>query len=293
MKSDKNEKDKVIDFLKYAAELLQKGKISDPKLNAELILSEILSCKRFDLYINKDLILGREYINKLEGILERRLRNEPLQYILEKTYFYGYDILLNDKVFIPRQDTELIVELFLSDIKGKDDIKIYEVGTGSGCISVAVAKELEKLQKKYYIKAIDVSDDSIKTAKINMKNNNVNEKNYDIEKIDFLKLTSLDNFFNFIISNPPYVPFDEYLYLDDEVKRYEPLYSITDKKDGLSFYIKIFELLSDCQYNFILFLEIGESIKAKIESLVKYYGFKNYNFFKDCNNKFRVFKLEV
>ncbi|MBS1551493.1 MAG: HemK family protein methyltransferase, partial [Bacteroidetes bacterium] len=130
----------VSEFIKVSEKILKEKKINDARLNAELMLCDVLNCSRVDLYLNFDKPLTKDEIRTFKNYMQRRIKHEPLQYILGKTSFYGFDIMVNEKVLIPRQETELLVEKVLNDIKSRSlkDVSVFEIGTGSGCIAIAL-----------------------------------------------------------------------------------------------------------------------------------------------------------
>jgi release factor glutamine methyltransferase len=217
-----------------------------------------------------------------------------LQYIIGKTNFYGYDILVDKSVLIPRPDTEILVENVLKSIKdsGIQEVNILEVGTGSGCIAVAVCKELEKLNVKYTYKGIDITDTAIDLCRKNLEMNKV--KNTEIIKND---ITANDVYglfkgiqFDYVVSNPPYIPINEYNELDLEVKEYEPKLALTDNTDGLTFYKIFIDMFKSGTADY--FLEIAYNAKSFIESLLREENIEKYRFVKDYNNHYRILIME-
>ena len=124
----------LLEILNYSANLLKENHISDARLNAELLMADALNCKRLDLYLEFDKPLQKDETEKFKKHLRRRLNNEPVQYIIGKTNFYGYDILVDKSVLIPRPDTEILVENLLKDIKESElkEANILEVGDRLG-----------------------------------------------------------------------------------------------------------------------------------------------------------------
>ena len=156
----------LLEILNYSAELLKNSGIKDARLNIELMLCDVLNCDRIKLYLDFDKPLSKNETDQFKLYLRRRLNKEPLQYILGKTVFFGYEIFVDKNVLIPRPDTELLVESILNDIfdSKKEFINILEIGTGSGCIIVAISKELDKKNISYKIKSIDISERALEIA---------------------------------------------------------------------------------------------------------------------------------
>lgn len=277
----------LLEILNYSASYLKEKNIESPRLNVELMIADIMNCKRLQLYLDFEKPLTREEKEKLKGYLRRRANREPLQYILGKTNFFGYEILLNKYVLIPRQETEILVEKILTDIysSSKTKVNIFEIGVGSGCIAVAILSELKKKGIECVYHGIDISEDVISMAKKNLDLNNL--KNYRLEIKDFSDEDfEINEDYDYVVSNPPYVPIDEYKKLMPEVNKNEPDYAVTDFGDGTKFYRKIFKMYKFRRSNY--FLEIAFDSKDKLEKILSEERIYNYNFEKDYSNNNRV-----
>ena len=283
----------VLDVIKSSTELLAKKNIANPRLNVELMLCEVFDCNRVKLYLDFEKPLTKNELELYREWFKRRLNHEPLQYITGHAYFYGYRFKVNEHVLIPRQETEILVEKVLDDIKDntKESLNILEIGTGSGCISIALGKKLDEMGLNYNIVAIDVSKEALDVAAYNL-----DKLEGSSEKISFVEkdIFAIDNFnkdIDYVISNPPYIPYTEFEGLDEEVNKYEPAISLTDYNDGLSFYRKILELYSNPVITGKLFFEIAYNQKKNLENLLTEFSAVNGKFFKDYSDNDRV--LEV
>ena len=220
----------VLESIKLSTEFLEKKGIESPRLNAEILLSEILNCKRLDLYLKFDQPLKELEISKYREWIKRRGLYEPIQYIIGKIEFFGLQFRVNSSVLIPRPETEILVEEVLRYSKSKNGLKILDIGTGSGIIAIAIAKQLEDSQ----ITAIDISQEAINLAMENAVTNEV------ISKLKFL-MSDIKDFennekFDVVVSNPPYISKEDFPSLQNEIKDYEPRIALTDSNDGLDFY---------------------------------------------------------
>ncbi len=283
----------VLDIIKSSTELLTKKNITNPRLNVELMLCEVLDCDRVKLYLDFEKPLTKNELDLYREWFKRRLNHEPLQYITGHAYFYGYRFKVNEHVLIPRQETEILVEKVIEDIKNnpKDNLSILEIGTGSGCISIALGKKLDELEMKYNIVAIDISKDALDVAAYNLeKIEGSNEKISFVEK-DIFEIDTFNKDIDYIVSNPPYIPYTEFEGLNEEVNKYEPTISLTDYKDGLTFYRKILGLYSSPVITGKLFFEIAYNQKKNLENLLKDFPNITGKFFKDYSDNDRV--LEV
>jgi len=285
----------LLEILNYSTDLLDKKNVSDARLNVELMLTDVLKCDRVKLYMDFDKPLSKKEISSFKVLLKRRLNKEPLQYVLGKTNFYGYDLIVNKSVLIPRPETEILVERVLEDIdsSNKKSVKLFEIGSGSGCISIALSKELDKISIEHHIKAIDYSKEAIEVAKENKELNGVKEGRLEFSLKDLFSINSIDDGYDYIISNPPYISREEYNKLDDEIKNFEPKNSLSDEEDGFKYYKKIFALLKDYKYKPKVFCEIGYDHKNELESMLKKMGFEDFTFFEDYNKIYRILKINI
>lgn len=255
---------RVLDILKVTEEAFRNKGIINPRLNAELLLCDATGDKRIDLYLNFEKPLTSHEVSAYREKVKRRLKNEPLQYILGKTEFYGLPLKVNNNVLIPRQETEILVDKSLEYIEQVNikNSRILEIGTGSGCIALAIAANTE-----CNIYAIDISQQAIELAKENSGSLNL-KGTIKFERKDFLKDIISLNEFNLIVSNPPYIPVNEIAGLNEEVNAFEPYEALTDGSDGLVFYKKIFEMYKNEPIKPQVFLELGDGKKNNITDLL-------------------------
>ena len=220
-------------ILNSGLEFLKSSSIENPNKEIEIFLCHLLSCSKFDLYDRLEKSISQKKVNLLNEWLKRRSRKEPIQYIINNAWFYGRDFYVNKNVFIPRPESERLIEEAINYLRDFDSPKILEIGTGSGCLSISIAIEFPNSD----VQSIDISGNAINVAKINSKKLHVN--NISFKKLDFLK-SGMKTFNNFdlLISNPPYIPKKDMESLMPEVRNFEPYNSLTDDSDGLEFYRK-------------------------------------------------------
>jgi len=258
----------------------------------ELAFCEILNCDRASLYLNKDSLPGKDNSARLAAVLKRRASGEPLQYILGKAEFRGLEFKVTPDVLIPRPETELVVETALEAVVRISSfvsrINILEIGTGSGCIAVSLAKFLPEAK----LTATDISQKALDIAKQNARSNKVN--------IDFIKADVFNEIrdtryeirdieYDLIISNPPYIPAAEINNLQPELQ-YEPRVALDGGKDGLDFYRRIIKEGADYLIPAgFLIMEIGFGQKEAIKNIiVNSNKFKIMEIVRDYNNIERV-----
>ena len=226
-----------------------------------LILEEKNQLKRIDLALNPDLTFSNEEIQLWNSILDSLKKEIPIQYLLGKTSFYGLDFEVNSAVLIPRPETEELVEWIIkcnSKIERLKDLKILDIGTGSGCIAISLAKNIVNAE----VFAIDVSEKALATAKKNAKINQV--KVIFLDK-NILETDDLELQFDIIVSNPPYVRELEKQEIKRNVLDNEPhLALFVEDNDALVFYRKIAELAQkNLSQNGLLFFEINQYLGKK------------------------------
>lgn len=273
----------LIDILKYSTEYLEKKGIEQGRLTAEKIIAQVLDLPRLSLYLNYDRPLIKEEKEKIkEALVKRGVQRMPLQYIFNEEYFYGYRFFVDERVLIPRPDTERLVESVLTKLKETNEPKIIDIGTGSGAIAIALAKEREDA----LILGVDISDGALDVAELNKKNNNA--KNVKFKKSDVFSEVSYKDF-DAVVSNPPYIDKEEYNSLSDEVRKYEPQNALTDNGDGMFFYKEISKkALSYLKKGGLLAFEAGYNQAANIAELLAANNYVNIEIIKDFNGIERV-----
>lgn len=249
---------------------------------AELLFTHILNCDKLSLYENRGCALDKEKLSFVSSVLKRRILAEPIQYILGKTEFMGFEFKVTPDVLIPRQETEILVEAVLKQLSAKN---ILEIGTGSGCIAVSLAKLLGDV----HITATDISEKALDIARYNSLSNGVNDKIIFIQSDLFSNCEPRAMSYELVISNPPYVTTAEIDNLQREI-RYEPRIALDGGRDGLDFYRRIIsEAPNYLKNNGFLILEIGfNQIDALKNLFQNSEDFEIIEVVKDYNNIDRV-----
>jgi len=253
---------------------------------AELVLTKVLNCDRLSLYLNKDACLTKDKSILVSAILKRRISGEPLQYILGSTEFMGYEFKVDPRALIPRPETEILISSALERLKsaGKTTpLKILDLGTGSGCIAVCLAKLLPQA----LIWATDISAPALALAKENADLHKVKVKFLKGDTFSALKKEQIK--FDLIISNPPYISKGEFSGLAKEIS-FEPALALAAGIDGLDFYRSIISQAGDyLKDDGFLILEMGFTQRSAIEDILrKSKKFKVIEIIKDYNNIERV-----
>lgn len=253
-----------------------------------LILEEKHQLKRIDLALNPDLTFSNEEMQLWNSILEQLKQEIAIQYLLGKTSFYGLEFEVNENVLIPRPETEELVDWIInsnSKIERLKDLKILDIGTGSGCIAISLAKNIPNAQ----VFAIDVSAKALATAQ---KNAEINAVNVTFIEKNILETEDLEQQFDIIVSNPPYVRELEKQEIKKNVLDNEPhLALFVDDNDALVFYRKIAELAQkNGSPNGQLFFEINQYLGKEMLELLEKMNFKNIELRKDIYGNDRMMK---
>lgn len=256
-----------------------------------LILEESQHLKRIDLALRPDLDFSEEEIMVWNSILQQLKKEIPIQYLLGKTSFFGLNFQVNENVLIPRPETEELVEWILerqkSEVKSQQ-IRILDIGTGSGCIAISLAKNLPNAR----VFAIDISEKALDTAKKNAELNTV-----DITFINqnILKTEDLGQQFDIIVSNPPYVRNLEKAEIKKNVLDNEPhLALFVEDNDALIFYKKIADLAQkNLSKNGQLFFEINQYLGKQMIDLLEKMNFAAIELRKDIYGNDRMIKGEM
>ena len=206
---------------------LRDKKIYNPELDLRILLNHSSKIKK-QIFLN-NLNINDIDIDYFNSLLQKRLNYEPISKIIKKKNFWKYDFFVNSNVLDPRPETELIIEEVLRNIKDrKKQYKILDIGTGSGCLAICLAKELTNSK----ITAIDISKTAINVAKKNIKLKKL-EHQIDLKLIDINKIKDK---YDIIVSNPPYLTECEYEKAQEEIKKFEPKVALVGGADGLQIY---------------------------------------------------------
>ncbi len=221
----------IKNVLQWTTEYFAKGGIDNSRLDAEILLCKAINCNRIKLYIDQDKPLSQGELNAMHSLVERRIKHEPIAYILGSKGFMLDDFAVSPAVLVPRPETELLVEKAAS-LFNDEPIEILDIGTGSGAIVIS----LLKLLPKAHAKAVDISSDALGVAVANAQNLGV------ADRVKFVKTDVYQGLdtqkFDLIISNPPYIPNADMDSLDEDVKK-EPRLALAGGEDGLDFYRRI------------------------------------------------------
>jgi release factor glutamine methyltransferase len=277
-------KDYKITFLKELSSLYDENEIES---FFYLVLESFHNMKRIDLALNPEMEMDAMQFLRWESVQVELKRHKPIQYILGETEFYGLPFLVNENVLIPRPETEELVELILKEEekekREEGKVRILDIGTGSGCIPIALKMKLPNAE----VYAIDISEKALATAKKNAELNKV-EVHFMLKNI--LEAEDLEQQFDIIVSNPPYVRNLEKAEINPNVLAFEPhLALFVEDNDALLFYRKITQLaIKHLNPDGKLYFEINHYLGKETIALVESYGFNNVKLIKDIYSNNRM-----
>jgi len=250
-----------------------------------MLLEEYRSMRRIDLSLNPDAVFSDAERALFETAFEKLKTGIPIQYIIGKAHFYGLEFVVNPDVLIPRPETEELVDWIVKDFEFHPDVVVLDIGTGSGCIAIAIAKNLGNA----VVSAIDVSPGALKTAKGNAERNSAQV--HFIEK-DILSASELPARYGVIVSNPPYVRHLEKKQMHANVLDHEPHSALfVENDDALIFYRKISELAMVALIpGGKLYFEINQYLGDETVALLKNKGFSEIELRQDIFGNDRMIK---
>ena len=281
----------VLELLEWTTGYFEKHNIPNPRLDAEVLLGHLLKKSRLQLYLHFDMPVFQNDLTVLRELIKKRVALTPISYLTNHKEFMSLDFYVDERVLIPRPETEFIVETILKT-KGNTSQRLLEIGTGSGVIAIAIAVNMPECE----IIATDISKDALAVAEKNRGTHDCTERITLLPGDLFEPIKSLESpQFNWIVSNPPYIMTSERESLSPDVRDYEPHIALFAGDDGLSI---IHRLVAEAP-NYLhpegkLIFEIGdEQVKSVQALLEEQQAYKNYRFIKDYAGKDRVVLASV
>ena len=270
---------KTTQLLDFGSNILRTKKIVSHRIDSEVILSYILKISREKLLIKEDKICN-ENITKFRSLISRRLKQEPVAYIIGRKEFRSEDFFVDKKSLIPRPETELLIDPIVKIFKNKN-LFFLDIGVGSGCIIFSILKELN------YSKGIgiDICKKAVLNAKINLNRFNLKNRvkllNKSIDQI-------LDKKFDLVVSNPPYIVKRDINRLANDIRKFEPKIALDGGNDGLDVIKKvIYKSKEILKVKGILALEIGRGQYFSVARVLRENNFRQIRIVKDYQNNIR------
>lgn len=258
-------------------ELLKNAGIDTYALDTDLLLMHALKIDKNVLLTNPNQPIDKIAATDFQNLLESRLRHKPIQYILGKCEFMSLEFIVNENVLLPRPDTEILVETILSKEKSANGL---EIGVGSGCISISLAYYGENIT----MLGVDISPDAVEIARKNQKEGQV-----EFRTSDLFENVPRGTFFDFVVSNPPYIKAGDIGGLGMQVKDYEPKIALDGGVDGLEFYRQIVRQAKEyLAERGRIYFEIGHDQGLDVKNILVEAGFDNIKVVKDLAGRDRV-----
>ncbi len=293
---------KIYELLDWGTGQLAKAKVYEPALEAQLLLSQALRMKKLDLFLKKEKEVAKKNLACFKKYIALRCRRVPASYILKNAQFYGLDLFIDKGVLIPRPETELLVEEVIKAVgrslpanvggqvqmaDGSKNLKILEIGVGSGALAVALAKNLSRAS----LLGTDISAKALRIARKNIKMHRLGAQ---VKLVRGSLFARLKEKFDIIVSNPPYISEKDFLKLQPEVG-FEPRAALYGGKDGLDFYRKI---IPSARYYLqpggIMAFEIGYGQADKIKAMLeKEKLFEHVSVIKDYSGIERIITAQM
>ena len=273
---------KIKELIEYGKNTLNKNEVQDSSIISRILAEYILNFNRQETIANLDKEVKEEQRVRYYLALIEIIQGMPIQYITNKQEFMKLDFYVDENVLIPQPDTEILVEKAIEEAKKIENVEILDMCTGSGCIGISIAKNIENAK----VTLVDISENVIEIAKKNALRNKVESQLTFIQSNMFEKV---EKKFDIIVSNPPYIKTDVIPKLDKQVQN-EPHIALDGGKDGLKFYkIIIEEAKKYLKENGKLILEIGYDQKEEVENLIKQSRqYKKIEVIKDLSQNDRV-----
>lgn len=274
------------DIVKFYRNKLRDAGIESWSIDYLLLLSAALNKSREEIIFNVDKINpSAEELKKIDNFFNRRINREPVSYIINKREFYGLDFYIDQDVLDPRPDSETLVDAAIKIINNLKDVTMAEIGIGSGCLSIAIAKNCLNIQK---IIASDVSKKALKVCQKNIAKHGLNNK-IDLVNSNLMDKISLQHQFDVIISNPPYIKSEDIAQLQDDVRNFEPINALDGGADGLEFYKNICaDVNKHLKKDGYLIFEIGYDQMRDVCDILLSHNFLIINKIKDLASNDRV-----
>lgn len=258
----------VLSMLEWATSYFEEKQIRNPRFSIEWILAYVLDVRRLDVYLMHERPLTKPELDVLRPLVKRRASHEPLQYITGETEFFNSTIKVKPGVLIPRMETEQLVEYVLEHHRSQTEFSVLDIGTGSGCIPIA----LKKAQPNWTVSAMDISEDALAIAKVNAT---LNETPISFVNDDLFKPRHFSGQqFDCIISNPPYILKEEKPTLDREVTDFEPSLALFTESIASMYGALLNFFTQHLKKSGFYYLELHEDHAEEVEAIFLKHGWQ-------------------
>lgn len=274
----------LLDAVDFGTQLLSKHRIEQARLNAEILLSHLLKLERIDLYLNHDRPMTNDEFSKYLSFLNQRAQGTPVQYLTRWADFFSHRFLVEEGVFIPRRDTEMLVEEVISQMKRKKKMTVLDIGTGCGNIAISLALNFPSAS----VCGIDISPEAVSLANENAKRLGAAKRAKFLRGDLFEPVSSFSNSIDLVVSNPPYIKEADLENLPPEVKA-EPAHTYYGGEDGLQFVGRIVsEGKGYLSRDGTIALEIGYDQAEAARVFMEENGYRQIKVIRDLGGNKRV-----
>ena len=279
----------VLDLVEWTENYFRESGITTPRLDAEVLLGFVLQKSRLQLYLSFEMPVFPDHLSVFRQLVQRRKEHTPVSYLTNHREFMSIDFYVDSRVLIPRPETEILVEYVLDRTSTHDPISLVDIGTGSGAIAVSLAFN----RPEWYIVATDISIDALAVAKTNATRH---QTQIEFRSGDMLStLESVDDKFDWIVSNPPYISSQDYKILPPDVRNFEPKLALASPPDGL----QLIRILIESASNYLkpngrLAIEIGKGQRLDVEDFVhRSKKYQKIDFIPDLSGVARILVVQV
>ncbi|OMH41415.1 protein-(glutamine-N5) methyltransferase, release factor-specific [Desulfurobacterium indicum] len=273
----------VMKLVRRAAEILSERGIPSPRLDAELLMCRLLGWdSRVKIYTDYDRPLSEDEVDAYRQLIKRRVKGEPVAYITGEKEFFGFKFKVNPAVLIPRPETEFLVEksVELLKVMDREKLRIVDVGTGSGCVIISIAKLLKKNAKFF---GTDISKNALAVA---AENADIHGCNITFLETDLLE--GIEGPFSAVVSNPPYIAYSDNR-IEENVKKFEPSTALYGGERGTEIIERLaFQAFNKLEKGGFLAVECGDGQFKEVRSIFEKASFKDIEVVKDLSGKDRV-----
>ena len=279
----------VLDLVEWTENYFRESGITTPRLDAEVLLGFVLQKSRLQLYLSFEMPVFPDHLSVFRQLVQRRKEHTPVSYLTNHREFMSIDFYVDSRVLIPRPETEILVEYVLDRTSTHGPISLVDIGTGSGAIAVSLAFN----RPEWYIVATDISIDALSVAETNATQH---QTQIEFRSGDMLStLESVDNKFDWIVSNPPYISSQDYKILPPDVRNFEPKLALASPPDGL----QLIRILIESAPNYLkpngrLAIEIGKGQRLDVEDFVhRSKKYQKIDFIPDLSGVARILVVQV
>ena len=279
----------VLDLVEWTENYFRESGITTPRLDAEVLLGFVLQKSRLQLYLSFEMPVFPDHLSVFRQLVQRRKEHTPVSYLTNHREFMSIDFYVDSRVLIPRPETEILVEYVLDRTSTHGPISLVDIGTGSGAIAVSLAFN----RPEWYIVATDISIGALAVAKTNATRH---QTQIEFRSGDMLSaLESVDDKFDWIVSNPPYISSQDYKILPPDVRNFEPKLALASLPDGL----QLIRILIESAPNYLkpngrLAIEIGKGQRLDVEDFVhRSKKYQKIDFIPDLSGVARILVVQV